>query len=399
MRTAPIFLATLAGLGSAFSIQRIPTPIDPQGSPYTLTGACIPRQGALIVATSDDSFLQSTDRGAHWAQVPAPTGPSGREIFGNQLTTSDGNQVWTGTQWQSVVYPAPYLLAQQTWMMSGTDWSPGIATAFQLSDSTYWAIRSTDSLRTWTEWLHFPLRNIPAGADRDMASYQDGSLWLPQKASARWQITSTGNSWRTVAWPDTSTEYLQRASGDTVVSVSGSTRDTTGRLRRTVDGGRTWSSFPLDQPGVFTLPLKSGHWLSRTYLPSGGKSVSALWASPTPNGPWTLLSNAKAGFLGQDGGLWYKDTTGIYLADLAGLASVHRISPAATGFELRPSGGGVVAVVDGIRPLRWTLAGPDGSVLTTGLARGAFEVPAVRGAAFLSIEGMGAKRIPPFLLL
>lgn len=396
MRHVSPLLLAFAGLGSGFPLQKIPSPVDSQGNPYTLTGACIPRHGVVVVSTSGDRIWQSSDGGSHWTAAPSPTGSSSPEFFGSQLVTSDGSLIWNGSDWQAVGYPAQYRQAQEMWMTSGSDWSPGVATAFQLSDSSYWVIRSTDSLRTWTTWLRFPLRDIPTGADGEMASYQDGRLWLPEKSSARWQVTSDGSAWTAVAWPDTTTEYLQWASGDSVVAVSGSSRDTTGRFRRTNDGGRTWTSSPLDRPGAFSLPLKSGAWITRTYLVSGNRSIQTIWVGPAHDGPWTLLTSARTSFLGQDDGFCFRDSTGMYRADLSGLASVDRSVHPAIGFELRRSGERTLVILDGIRPSRWSLAGADGSILASGVATESFEVPAVRGGAFLAIEGMGAKRLPPF---
>jgi len=394
MRSAFILILLLSGMGSTFSIQKILPPVDSAGNSPTITGAGTPRSGLLAISTSDGRFCQSTDLGAHWANIPLPVGTATPEFFGGQLSTSDEQQIWTGSEWRSIVYPATYLQGSNLWISSGVDWSPAMAGA-QLPDSSLVFIQSLDSLRSWSLWLQVPVRSLPAGVDIVTNNFLDGSIWMPQKSGARWQITSNGTNWRTVAWPNTSTPNLRWAKGDTVVALTGSARDSSATYQRSFDGGHSWSPFPLNQPGAFTLPLRSGNWITGGYNIRNGRMISVLWVSPDPSGPWTVLSSARAGLAGQDQGLLFQDSTGLYRADLSGLSSIQPGARPAIDFELRRSGGGLIVQVDGIRPLRWTLAAVDGSILASGVATGSFEVPAVRGGAFLTVEGMGAKRLPP----
>jgi hypothetical protein len=391
MRNAFVLLFAAAGLGCAFSVQKLPLPPGVQLGEADLA---MVHPGLLSVVSSYTKAYQTSDLGGHWDSIPLPAG-SGFESEGIALTSSDSRRIWNGNGWIDASLPSDVASLNPRWIMADVD--NVFAMGYVIGDTTVLMLRSRDSLRTWQDWFGFSARNAPQGIDLGKAEFAGCRIWLDQSDSARWQSTADGWSWTAIPYPPGCMwAEISSASGDSLLALAELVSDSSYRFARSSDGGAHWTLHPTDQPGAYTMPAPAGSWISVVMDIDRGKFLRSLYASPSPEGPWTLVSSSDPSGMVQDDAVYFVDTTGLYRADLSGLASIAPRVTHAQGLRIVRSGDGFVAELDGNRPRRWSLARADGSILASGRSAGSFAIPSVAGGAYLSIEGMGVRRLPPF---
>jgi hypothetical protein len=297
-------------LGFAIELHPVSSPRDFLDENLPLLDGAVLSDSTWVVSDSENTLWCSRDHGANWESIPLdPQGADG-EILGVALVSSDRMSTWTYRGgWLPMTVPAGFASTDDSYF--GPRGDRGFLDDL---DGRIRYYRSTDGLRTWTEWFSMDSALVPPGAGR-FGERQLGRIWYLVADSGYVRGTGNGVNWTKSVLPKGFEPVaIEPDEADTVLQLLGF--DSTNYvLARSRDLGATWKILSMALPGISTRRLSPNLWTSTSFVDP--QSSGEHWISHAPNGPWTKLDTTGInGIFSALGWVLLATSTGIWAVDL-----------------------------------------------------------------------------------
>ncbi|MBK9576932.1 MAG: hypothetical protein IPK50_03540 [Fibrobacterota bacterium] len=376
-------IALVSSLTFASRGDSVPVPQVAHGETLLMIEAAVMDDGTWIVKELEDRLWWSRTLGTKWERVPGvPIGGSGR-LFGKAVVSQSNSWFWTfDGGWQKVVMP-PVCAQPKVWTIS----PEGMLGVYDEERKVVTYCRSTDGLRTWTEWFSPPNASLPKDTTAWLGEDWNGKVWYRIVDSGYMRGTSDGMVWSRVLLPAgfLSTTFVQVSpESQTLVILGGSSWSDRNRVAITRDLGANWDIHSAYEPGWMVRKLANNLFFT---VALDSVKRRKQWLSASETGPWTFLDADFQGVLyAQDQRPYVVERTAISRVVLEGLSGMDL--PKAPEWKIgRANRDLLVEPFPSTAPRFWSLRSLDGRKLAEGrLEGGRIEVPGhLRGTMLLTV--------------
>jgi len=373
----------------ALDTRPIPSPVDYLGESIPLLDGTILSDSTWVVSDSERTLWYSRDHGTDWEPLPVDDQGLDGALFDGAVVSDDRLSTWAfASGWTPMHLPASFVSADESFFGTRGDRSFRDEEAGKIR-----FYRSTDGMKTWTDWFSMDTSCIPEGSTFS-GEREVGRIWYLVADSGYARGTGNGTNWTKAVLPKGFDPLLfDPDDADTALQLLG--HDSTGLvIARSRDLGTTWKILPMTVPGNFCLKLAPGLWSSSTSTDI--ESPGDLWFARTPTGPWSEVeATGVNGFFAWGATPVLATTKGLLEVDLAYTSVSPRSSPQRPlvhrkggHLEIRLPGDG--------KTEPWSLHSIDGSTLGAGFVNSdRVDISCPTGATWIRI-GQRTFRIPPY---